>query len=82
MIASEYKSTAARLARLFRRSRDNWKQRAAQKQRTVKKLRITIRDVSDSRDHWKGIARRQAEEIAQLKTQLRQAEQGNTAGGF
>ena len=45
MNATEYKSTPARLARLFRRSRDIWKRRAADKQRALKKLRITARRI-------------------------------------
>ena len=44
----EFKSSPARLVRLFRRSRDIWKQRAADKQRALKKLRITVRDLADS----------------------------------
>ena len=81
MIASEYKSTPARLARVFRRSRDTWKRRAAAKQRALKKLRITVRDLSDSREHWKAIARQQSQQIAALRSQLDQASEAPPAGG-
>jgi arginyl-tRNA--protein-N-Asp/Glu arginylyltransferase len=81
MIASEYKSTPARLARVFRRSRDTWKRRAAAKQRALKKLRITVRDLSDSREHWKAIARQQSQQIAALRAQLDQASEVSPAGG-
>jgi arginyl-tRNA--protein-N-Asp/Glu arginylyltransferase len=81
MIASEYKSTPARLARVFRRSRDTWKRRAADKQRALKKLRITARDLSASRDRWKAIARQQSEQIAALRVQLDQAREAPPVGG-
>ena len=81
MIATEYKSTPARLARVFRRSRDTWKRRAADKQRALKKLRITARDLSDSRDRWKALARQQSQQIAALRAQLDQAGEGPCAGG-
>lgn len=72
MSEPEFKSSLARLARLFRRSRDTWKERAADKQRALKKLRITVRDLSESRDHWKTLARQQSGEIAVLRSQLEQ----------
>jgi hypothetical protein len=81
MITTEFKSTPARLARVFRRSRDTWKRRAADKQRALKKLRITVRDLSDSREHWKAIARRQSQQIAALRGQLDQAHEAPKAGG-
>ena len=81
MNGTEYKSTPARLARLFRRSRDIWKRRAADKQRALKKLRITARDLSDSREHWKAIARQQSQQIAALRGQLDQARRECPAGG-
>lgn len=69
MPATEFKSPPARLARLFRRSRDNWKRRAADKQATIKKMRITLRDLNDSRDRWKALALQQAKEMAVLRQQ-------------
>ena len=81
MTARAFKSTPARLARVFRRSRDTWKRRAADKQRALKKLRITVRDLGDSRDRWKAIARQQSEEIATLRAQLDQASEAPPAGG-
>src|SRR5437763_12455806 len=75
MSEPEFKSSPARLARLFRHSRDNWRQRAADKQRALKSLRITVRDLSESRDHWKAVARQQSQEIATLRLQLEQTRQ-------
>ncbi len=40
----EFKSSASRLARLFRTSRDQWKQRAAEKQKKLRALEIKVRD--------------------------------------
>src|SRR6185437_7619774 len=73
MATSEFKSSKARLARLFRRSRDTWKGRSEEKQRALRKLRITLRDLFKSREHWKDIARQQSKEIACLRAELEQA---------
>jgi arginyl-tRNA--protein-N-Asp/Glu arginylyltransferase len=75
MLATEFKSSVARLARLFRRSRDTWKRRAADKQHALKKLRITVRDLTDSRNHWKAVARQQTGQLAALRVELAQARQ-------
>ncbi|MGK7877720.1 MAG: hypothetical protein AB4426_31775 [Xenococcaceae cyanobacterium] len=40
----EFKSYASRLARLFRTSRDQWKQRVAEKQKKLRALQIKVRD--------------------------------------
>jgi hypothetical protein len=81
MLATEFKSSPARLVRVFRRSRDTWKQRAADKQRALKKLRITVRDLTDSRDHWKALARQQSGQIAALRAALDQASEAPPPGG-
>jgi len=56
MSRKQYKSAPARLARVFESSRNRWKDRAAQKQRTIRAQRVTIRDLKVSRDHWKAVA--------------------------
>ena len=81
MSAREFKSAPARLARVFRRSRDTWKRRAADKQRALKKLRITVRDLTDSRDRWKAIARQRSQESAAWRTELDQTRQEHPAVG-
>jgi hypothetical protein len=48
-----FKSTTSRLVRLFRAGRDNWKQKALEKQKKVRALGIKVRDLSASRDYWK-----------------------------
>ena len=67
MYATEYKCSLARQVRLMRRSRDTWKHRATDKQATIKKMRITIRDLTDSRNRWKSDAQQQAAELAALR---------------
>lgn len=52
----EFKSPASRLARLFRAGRDNWKQRALEKQKKLRALEIKVRDLSASREYWKNRA--------------------------
>lgn len=81
MSAKEFKSPPGRRARLFRKSRDAWKLRAAAKQRTLNKLRSTVRDLAASRDHWRELARQQAAEVHALRDQLAQARPEPSRGG-
>jgi hypothetical protein len=46
----------ARQARLFRQSRERWKQRCAAKQDEIRYLRIRLRDLEASRARWKQVA--------------------------
>ena len=52
----EFKSPVTRLARLFRKGRDNWKEKALEKQAKTRSLEIKIRDLSNSRENWKARA--------------------------
>ncbi|MEH1980555.1 MAG: hypothetical protein V7L27_15010 [Nostoc sp.] len=52
----EFKSPTSILARLFRAGRDNWKQRALEKQKKLRALEIKVRDLSASREYWKNRA--------------------------
>lgn len=65
-----YKSTAERLARIFKRSRDTWKARAAEKQQKLRALEIKVRDLSASRDYWKRKAQAVTAELRELETEL------------
>lgn len=49
----EFKSPVNRLARLFQKGRDNWKEKALEKQTKVRNLEIKVRDLSNSRENWK-----------------------------
>lgn len=46
----------SRLVRLFQKGRDNWKEKALEKQKKVRALEIKVRDLSDSRELWKSRA--------------------------
>ena len=48
-----FKSPVARLARLFRDSRDNWKAKALDKQQRLRAAQVKIRDLEHSRAQWK-----------------------------
>ena len=47
------KSPTSRLVRLFRASRDKWKEKALDKQKKLRALEIKVRDLSASREYWK-----------------------------
>lgn len=52
----EFKSPVTRLARLFHKGRDNWREKALEKQAKVRNLEVKIRDLSTSRENWKARA--------------------------
>jgi hypothetical protein len=52
----EFKSPVIRLARLFKKGRDNWKEKALEKQALVRKLEIKVRDLTNSRANWRARA--------------------------
>ena len=51
-----FKSPVARLARVFRDSRDNWKAKALDKQQRLRAAQVKIRDLEHSRAKWKARA--------------------------
>lgn len=67
---SEFKSPTSRLVRLFRKSREQWKQRAAEKQKRLRALEVKVRDLRESRDRWKQQARHAQQELHDLQAQL------------
>lgn len=66
----EFKSPASRLVRLFKKGRDNWREKALERQQEIRGLEIKVRDLSESRENWK---KRAIEAELQLK-------QHNTGG--
>jgi hypothetical protein len=52
----EFKSPVTRLARLFQKGRDNWKEKALEKQAKVRNLEIKVRDLENSRENCKARA--------------------------
>jgi hypothetical protein len=65
----KYKSTASRLARIFKKSRDGWKKRAKQKQKKIRALETKVRDLNRSREGWKEKAKQAQQELEQLKAE-------------
>ncbi len=63
----EFKSPVSRLARLFKKSRDNWKEKALNKQKKLRARDIKVRDLSLSREHWKSRAQEAEKQLRQLK---------------
>jgi len=61
------RSTARKLAGVFRKSRDTWKARAADKQRRLKVMGGKVRDLTRSRDQWKAKAQQLQEQLRQLE---------------
>lgn len=53
MSMEPFKSPVSRLARLFQKSRDAWKEKALDKQQRLRAARIRIRDLEKSRAYWK-----------------------------
>ncbi|WP_300971806.1 hypothetical protein [Thiocapsa sp.] len=65
-----FKTPVARLARLFRASRDAWRAKALDKQQRLRAARVKIRDLEASRAYWKtGRWRRKA--VARLRRRRR-----------
>jgi hypothetical protein len=52
----KFKSPVTRLARLFQKGRDNWKEKALEKQTKMRSLEIKVRDLANSRENWKARA--------------------------
>lgn len=65
-----FKSSESRLVRLFKNSREQWKERAAAKQKKLRALEVKVRDLSASRDHWKERALNAEKQQRQLQKEL------------
>lgn len=65
-----FKSSESRLVRLFQKSREQWKQRAAEKQKKLRVMEIKVRDLSASREHWKARALVAQQQQRQLELEL------------
>ncbi len=70
---NNYKTPIARLARLFKKSRDQWKARAGMLQKKLRILKVTLRDTETSRSQWKQKAKTLKSENARLSKELASA---------
>ena len=75
-----YKSSIQRLANLFKRSRDVWKQRAAEKQKKLRAQEIRIRDLEKSRELWKHRAQTAEAQVREYQAQEKKANQPSGEG--
>jgi hypothetical protein len=64
----EFKSRPKRLVRLFKRSRENWKETALLRQNKLRALDIKVRDLSASREKWKQRAMQAEKELRLLRS--------------
>lgn len=62
------KSSSSRLIRLFKKSRENWKEIALERQKKLRAQEIKIRDLSLSRENWKQRAMKAEKELRILRT--------------
>jgi hypothetical protein len=53
---ASFKSSYSRLARLFEKSRNDWKTKAKERQKQIRALEVKIRDLEKSRAKWKARA--------------------------
>ncbi len=53
---ASFKSSYARLARIFEQSRDNWRDKAIERHKRIRALEVKVRDLENSRSHWKNRA--------------------------
>ena len=67
----EFKSPVSRLARLFQKGRDKWKEKALDRQQKIRALEIKVRDLSVSRENWK-------QRALAAELQLKKQEDGET----
>ncbi|MTJ15217.1 hypothetical protein FJR11_22150 [Anabaena sp. UHCC 0187] len=65
-----FKSSESRLVRLFQKGREQWRKRAAEKQKKMRGMEIKIRDLSASRDLWKSKALSAQQQKEQLEQEL------------
>ena len=74
-----YKSPVRKLNAFFQRSRDQWKQRSAEKQKIIRAQQTTIRDLERSRAKWKDRALLAEQQVSKLET-LQRADQREAKG--
>ena len=71
---------AARQARKLRVSRDRWKQRSSEKQKQIRQLRVTVRDLSSSRDQWKACVKELEQQLHALQASKDSHSAGDSGG--
>jgi len=75
-----YKSSPSRLARLFEKSREAWKEKALERQKRLRALDVRVRDLTKSRDKWKRKAKELEERVKQLEKEVETQQVKSEAG--
>ncbi len=76
----ENKRSQNRRRRLAEKSRDNWKAKAVERRKIIKRLQIEARDKGASRDQWKQRAKNAEEALREAEEKLSQAEKKSGEG--
>ncbi|MGK7925110.1 MAG: hypothetical protein AB4290_07665 [Spirulina sp.] len=63
-----------RLVRYLKSSRDNWKEKALEKQKKLRAIEQKVRDVEKSREKWKNRAKEAEKEIKKLKKEREESQ--------
>ncbi|WP_414579607.1 hypothetical protein [Anabaena sp. CCY 9402-a] len=67
---NKLKSSSSRLIRLFKQSRENWKEIALERQKKLRALEVKVRDLLLSRENWKTRAMKAEKELRILHNNL------------
>ncbi len=67
----DYCSSPERLASWFLESRNNWKEKALNKQKELRKAGIKIRDLENSREKWKAKAKEWMAKVKKLEEETK-----------
>jgi predicted RNase H-like nuclease (RuvC/YqgF family) len=66
----KYSSPLSKLAPLFEKSRDAWKQKCQQAKKACKLLKNRVRALEESRRHWRELAQVRQQRIQELERQV------------
>ena len=69
--------SSSRLARYFKGSRDNWKNKALEKQKKLRLFEQKIRDLEKSRKQWKSQAKKAEKKVKELEKEREKSEQAD-----
>ena len=69
--------SSSRLARYFKGSRDNWKNKALEKQKKSRLFEQKIRDLEKSRKQWKSQAKKAEKKVKELEKEREKSEQAD-----
>ncbi len=67
----DYKSTPSRLARLFEKGREAWKNKALERQKRLRAFDVKVRDLTKSRDKWKRETKELEKRVKQLEKEVK-----------